>query len=100
MNEKHFVQQVTIEEQINEVKREIAMRQMSEKLYFVGLTFVSEFLLSHEKDQPLFFLDWTTGNRRRSRHNPREMDGLLIGHSIGRLSLLSANNRLHGQNQR
>ena len=28
---------------------------MSEKLYFVGLTSVSEFLLSHEKDQPLFY---------------------------------------------
>lgn len=26
MNEKHFVQQITIDEQINEVKREIAMR--------------------------------------------------------------------------
>lgn len=25
--EKHFVQQITIDEQINEVKREIAMRQ-------------------------------------------------------------------------
>lgn len=28
---------------------------MSEKLYFVGLTSVSEFLLSHEKDAPLFY---------------------------------------------
>ena len=28
---------------------------MSEKLYFVGLTSVSEFLISHEKDQPLFY---------------------------------------------
>ncbi len=30
MSEKHFSQQITIDEQINEVKREIAMRQ---KLY-------------------------------------------------------------------
>ena len=28
---------------------------MSEKLYFVGLTSVSEFLDSHEKDAPLFY---------------------------------------------
>ncbi len=28
---------------------------MSEKLYFIGLTSVSEFLDSHEKDQPLFY---------------------------------------------
>lgn len=28
---------------------------MSEKLYFVGLTSVSEFLHSHEKDAPLFY---------------------------------------------
>ncbi len=28
---------------------------MSENLYFVGLTSVSEFLDSHEKDQPLFY---------------------------------------------
>ncbi|MDQ3748726.1 MAG: hypothetical protein M3367_06915 [Acidobacteriota bacterium] len=28
---------------------------MSEKLYFVGLTSVSEFLVSHEKDKPLFY---------------------------------------------
>ncbi len=28
---------------------------MSEKLYFVGLTSVSEFLNSHEKDTPLFY---------------------------------------------
>ena len=27
MNEKHFVQQITIDEQVAEVKREIAMRQ-------------------------------------------------------------------------
>jgi len=27
MIEKHFVQQITIDEQINEVKREIAMRR-------------------------------------------------------------------------
>jgi len=28
---------------------------VSEKLYFVGLTSVSEFLVSHEKGKPLFY---------------------------------------------
>ena len=73
---------------------------MSEKLYFVGLTSISEFLNSHEKDQPLFYSIGRTRNRRRSRNHTRKMDGLLFRCNKWRLSLLPANNRLYRQNQR
>jgi len=42
---------------------------MSEKLYFIGMTSIFELLISHDKDEPLYFSVGRPRNRLDSLHH-------------------------------